>query len=212
MGFLKITFFTLFLVTSIAAQLPHRFVKGTPSNAAEVTSNDSFLLAKINALQVRCDSIENNWRIQDSLICPKGTIVSSVTTPGADGYLPNTNQTWSLAAGQGLVNGVNVPDLRGRFLRGINYNIGGSHGSLPVNISDSVGREVGSYQVDVFASHSHRQGYMGGCGGGGSAYPTVGGWSGGTFTYMDGPVRTEDIGGSETRPKNVAVYYYVKVK
>ena len=99
-----------------------------------------------------------------------------------------------------------APDLRGRFLRGLNvmYN----HGQFPaLNLStadpEGEGREAGSYQADEFKSHSHKydNSYAG---------PQAGYGDNG----RPGPnpdQNTGSTGGLETRPRNVAVFYYIKI-
>ena len=94
-------------------------------------------------------------------------------------------------AGDGI-NTFNLPDLRGEFIRGWDNNRG----------IDS-GREVGSNQIDAFKSHSH-------------GIPWT--WHHGTGSYnickakgTDNHVRnTHNTGGSETRPRNIAMMYCIK--
>jgi hypothetical protein len=84
-----------------------------------------------------------------------------------------------------------VPDLRGEFLRGWDDGRG----------VDS-GRSFGSAQADEFKSHSHSiytNGQSGGMGGGG--FPV----------YYSPRTRSTDLtGGTETRPRNVALLACIK--
>jgi microcystin-dependent protein len=91
----------------------------------------------------------------------------------------------------GINNGFNVPDLRGWFIR--SWNNGGGIDS---------GRSFGSYQQDEFGSHTHGltmgltdldQGTVGG--GRPSSYATQ---------------QTQPAGGTETRPKNIALLACIK--
>ena len=105
-----------------------------------------------------------------------------------------------------------TPDLRGKFLRGLNAIY--APGQPPFNNWDTIGdpdgakRTVTDYQSDLVKTHSH------------------------TYNHFDNhiikdasddkdhrlfslgdsaDVQTADYGGSETRPRNIAVYYYVKI-
>lgn len=154
---------------------------------------------------------------------PKGAIAGSLVVPGADGYLPNSGATWLFAAGQGLVNGVTVPDLRGQFLRGIEFGIT----AAPIKGMDPDGsRKPGAAQGDAFqgfqfgdglGNHLARvqmfsgtgavsQNYFGPTGGATGAHGLVE-----DLTFISGGFGVPRVS-TETRPKNVAVYWYVKVK
>lgn len=145
---------------------------------------------------------------------PAGTICWWPSTTIPSGWLPCEGQSLSTitypelyaAVGTtwggvpGVINGVltniifNLPDLRGNFIRGWDNNR-----NLDTN------RVFGSYQADSFASHSHSytinlQGEEG------SNHP-AGGNAGpdGTFTSS-----TDSTGGTETRPKNIALRGIIK--
>jgi hypothetical protein len=64
------------------------------------------------------------------------------------------------------------------------------------------GRAVGSFEVDTFASHTH--GLATKLGGSTGSAPLMDG--GGASSYT-----TQATGGSETRPKNIALHFYIKV-
>jgi len=95
----------------------------------------------------------------------------------------------TFGAGNGTTT-FNIPDARGEFLRGWDDGRG----------VDS-GRTIGSAQSDAFKSHNHTypEGFSGG-GSGSQSGPT----SGGTLT-------TNSTGGTETRPRNVALLYIIKI-
>ena len=88
-----------------------------------------------------------------------------------------------------------VPDMRGEFPRGWDNSRG----------IDS-GRGIGSSQADDFKSHSHTRSATNGFGGGGAAFDvTRGSLDGGPFTAT-----TSATGGTETRPRNIALMYCIK--
>ena len=83
----------------------------------------------------------------------------------------------------------NVPDLRGEFVRGWDDSRG----------VDS-GRTLGSFQLDDFKSHTHTFAGSTASGGSGSSNRD------GTRTTKT----TDATGGSETRPRNIAMLYCIK--
>lgn len=116
------------------------------------------------------------------------------------------NSTWVLADGrnvagskfENITNMSNVPDARGMFLRG--KNNGRNDG-----LEDPAGeRNLGDFQNDEFKSHTH-------------SLPNLTSDSGsstdGPNTPNDGTVEnsTGATGGDETRPKNIAVNYFIKI-
>jgi hypothetical protein len=156
---------------------------------------------------------------------------------------PNLVSTIKTAWGNGDdtdLNTVNLPDLRGMFLRGVsgqrndgrqdlnsadrdtmlsNYN----NPPMVGNPAGNSGNQVGSYQGDIFKSHNH--------GGGNhrhvqafSGYlyyrPGAGGWDMSSdngevhVSGVTGQPESGDIinseGGGETRPRNAYVHYIIK--
>ena len=86
----------------------------------------------------------------------------------------------------------NIPDLRGAFVRGWDD----ARGLDP-------GRGLATYQDDAFASHTHTynmKSVTGGSSQGGDPLNL------GQATYTTGAA-----GGTETRPKNYALYYCIKI-
>jgi len=156
---------------------------------------------------------------QDQIL---GTIIASVLNydelcqsigeqaalnPSRSTYAPCDGRAVAGSALQKITQRTNVPDLRGKFLRGLNqlYNVGEPTPFDAVNYGDTqANRSVGDYQFDEFKSHNHvitvtfpasqpgRFTNGGGAGSGGSEVTSM-------------------AGGAETRPRNIAVYYYIKI-
>ena len=85
------------------------------------------------------------------------------------------------------------PDFRGEFLRGW------SHGRSGVDI----GRGFATFQLDDIKAHYHS--YIAG----GSGVSDV---NGATTDGNYAPQNTSSVGGSETRPRNIAIIYLIKAK
>lgn len=127
------------------------------------------------------------------------------------------NTSWG--NGDGTNGSFNLPDLRGMFLRGVDDSNSkkdpDSDSRIALNEGGHTGNQVGSYQSDVVGTHSHSGARRG------SDKPT-GSDEDHLRVYLpsfannvvDIPKSTnfgEGIG-SETRPKNVYVYYIIRVK
>jgi microcystin-dependent protein len=101
----------------------------------------------------------------------------------------------------------NLPDLRGRFLRGVDGGAGNDpdkESRILLHSGGNVGDNVGSYQNDEFKSHKHGLRPWGG---------TMTGFQTGGIRAdpsADGLHSTDFSGGSETRPKNAYVHYIIK--
>ena len=85
----------------------------------------------------------------------------------------------------------NLPDLRGEFIRG--YDNGR-------NVD--TGRLLGSAQTDAFESHSHSGGQIGA--------PSGVAWSNPASDLVPDGGQTGNTGGTETRPRNIAMYYIIR--
>lgn len=100
----------------------------------------------------------------------------------------------------------NLPDYRGRFLRGVD----GGQGRDPnagtrtaMATGGNTGDNVGSLQADEFKSHFH---HTARAGGGSAGTPS---WAGAVGAgFFDSP--SSSAGGDETRPKNAYVNYIIK--
>jgi microcystin-dependent protein len=106
-----------------------------------------------------------------------------------------------------------VPDMRGRFLRGVDQgqkrdpDVGSRQASAP---NGNTGDKVGSMQEDQFKMHKHaiKAKHAGQTGGSSTGDPlAVAGWS---KNPVDKEVET--TGGTETRPKNIFINWIIKAK
>jgi hypothetical protein len=160
-----------------------------------------------------------------------GTIITSVlnydeltrhigepqaVNPARSSYVPCDGRRINGSALARLTARNNAPDLRGKFVRGLNqfYSV---DEPLPFD-SDKLGdpqlqRVVGDYQADDVGVHNHNMNFNLGKQPGWS-----GGWGNqGGVRAVNSPGdpgndhRTEPSGGQETRPRNVAVYFYIKI-
>lgn len=123
-----------------------------------------------------------------------------------------------------------TPDLRGQFLRGLNefYTTGAPKSFANGNDPDA--RDTWksySYQKEEIKWHNHKltdPGHAHSVGGLGKERPNNGGDHGGVRECCNGGsaltltaanaatnITIDGIGGKETRPRNMAVYYYIKI-
>jgi microcystin-dependent protein len=101
----------------------------------------------------------------------------------------------------------NVPDLRGRFLRGVDGGAGNDPDTLTrtaSNTGGNTGDNVGSLQADAFQTHSHGIPFNQTAGA-----TNVGGGQPPNDTGNTGAPASGNVS-SETRPKNVYVNYIIK--
>ncbi|HZV69734.1 MAG TPA: hypothetical protein VFG10_09325 [Saprospiraceae bacterium] len=150
---------------------------------------------------------------------PVGTIIASYLSfdrfreiTGTVGVWKRTDK-WAPCDGRDVVGSKfskfssnNAPDLRGYFLRGLNtFDLTPPVGVNPV--TRDILRVVGSPQDDQFAAHSHKIATMDGqIGIGPPNKPIKGNGASGTGWTTDSAGN-----GNETRPKNIAIYYYIKI-
>jgi len=145
----------------------------------------------------------------------------TVIDPKKSSWIPADGRSVSGSLFSTLTGLNNSPDLRGRFLRGLNtiYNVG--QPALDISKADegdlNNNRKPGDYQGDSFESHTHPAGgYVNGsvCGsnnthdvsGGGDKWNCDPGLGGHNVT-----VTVQAVGELETRAKNVSIYYYIKI-
>jgi hypothetical protein len=159
---------------------------------------------------------------------PIGTVIASLVPPGrfsgasgdAAGFDP-TRVRWvpadgrSVAGSRFAAQGASaVPDLRGLFLRGINESEDGMVRSDAYADPDGV-RRPGQPQQDSFQIHGHKHEQGDGPDNPAGTFKGVNG----NNVYMNGrvqePAAIRDSGepriSKETRPKNAAIYYYVRI-
>ena len=145
-----------------AVSVPNTFSSGQVISSSQMNENFQALVTAINSI--------NNGSV------PAGTVIAyagNVIPPGwllCDGSAVNRTEyanlfaaiTISHGGGDG-VNTFNLPDYRGRFLRGVDANSGhdpDSAARVALQATNTagpgnVGDQVGSYQSSAFASHDH---------------------------------------------------------
>lgn len=178
----------------------------------ETTKTDLIELEKkfITKLDEKIESLS-------TLSLPVGTIVSSGFSPTDffKLYGGNIQKEWVPADGREIPktskyakikNEYNIPDLRGLFIRGLNEFEQGKVRNDGKEDPAGKGRVYGEYQVDSFKKHSH------------SFVLPQHKWgkvSGTTLTIGNGGNASHETSHSsdakETRPRNIAVYYYIKI-
>jgi microcystin-dependent protein len=176
---------------------PYTFVDATPTSAMQVNSNFDILYT----------AVQQNF--------PVGTVVAygGTTAPAGwklcDGTSLSTTTYADLYAVIGYAYGgsganFNLPDMRGRFLRGLDGTAARDPNSGTRTASaagGNTGNNIGSIQTDDYKSHSHSANVSG------SGTSTVFASGGGT-AY--GSAVGSASGGSETRPINIYVNYIIK--
>lgn len=144
-----------------------------------------------------------------------GTIISFAGAAEPAGYLICDGRSVTVAAYPELYAAIgnnwggdgtnfNLPDLRGQFLRGQDGGVGvdpDRASRTAKSTGGNTGDAVGSYQTDIFGSHTHTTGVANQ-----SSVSTGGAWT----TKGLGGDQTGGAGGSETRPKNAYVLYVIK--
>ncbi|QZA96214.1 phage tail protein [Pseudomonas mandelii] len=122
-----------------------------------------------------------------------GSVKSIAAYPDLAAFLGTAFNTGGEGAGN-----FRLPESRGEFLRGWDHGRG-----------IDVGRAIGSYQADDFKSHLHMQTYF--VNNGAGANRNLGDQSG---NITGGPTLSNNVttstGGTETRPRNLAVMWCIK--
>lgn len=150
----------------------------------------------------------------------------------------NTTRKWAPCDGRNIVGSKlyqvsavpTAPDLRGQFLRGLNSFDKNPHATVPVARLENIdpdNRIVGRPQMDAFQGHHHHMGGRLSTQDNPNDQPVIlgaGDTPGGeepryeifnSYNYVKHPISDRKNGSprisTETRPKNVAVYYYIKI-
>ncbi|MEQ6121473.1 hypothetical protein [Reichenbachiella sp. MALMAid0571] len=167
--------------------------------------------------------IEGNKTVK--FIIPIGTIVASPLSPsefiklsGSTDITDYEENIWTPCDGRKVTGStyylqINhfVPDLRGQFIRGFNQMLSSDEAvtySNGINPDEKDNSKVNgySYQKDELKSHSHSIKYEEEKVAKHSKYQRT------VWEVQDGDqTSTQKTGGSETRPKNLSVYYYIRI-
>ena len=161
---------------------------------------------------------------------PVGTILPFAGTTPPPGFLicdgaPVSRTTYAglfsvLGSAYGNGDGsstFHLPDLRGRFMRGVDGPAGNDPDNATrtaSNVGGNTGNNVGSMQTDKLSSHSHTLSVSGG--GGNTTPSTTTAISGDATVWtnsvasINNTVSINSFGGNETRPKNVNVNFIIK--
>lgn len=177
----------------------------------------------LNFNELNTKAIEVNKQIENPT-SPIGTIICSVLNYSSfleANMLSNTadmsKAIWVPCDGRDIKNsrygdfsGGKVPDLRGVFLRGINdFNVSFPSVSRVNEFQKNPeNKAAGEFQEDSFEEHTHTLGDSG-----------EADWEGSNpknrqRVRNDGKgsgILTSSTGGDETRPKNVTVFYYIRI-
>lgn len=158
---------------------------------------------------------------------PIGTIVASVldyeTFLNVNGIKDDNfdieTSTWSPCDGRDVSISTygkkisKVPDLRGVFLRGINDM--GVSGTLPADQKqlNPENKVAGEFQPDIVKNHNHKHRATAKGGSWFKNYKTYNGnWGSEKSGNNSSDItETNENGGDETRPKNITVYYYIRI-
>lgn len=165
---------------------------------------------------------------------PSGIVLAYAAATAPSGYLlcdgsaVSRNTYAGLFATIGTTHGqgdgsstFNLPDYRGRFLRGVDGGMGrdpDAASRTPMNTGGNSGANVGSIQGHQYASHTHTQDphshgiqIAQGSNSGFPQYPTtLPSSSTTTFTSNSATATNQNSGGNETRPVNAYVAYIIK--
>lgn len=146
----------------------------------------------VNALEAAPKQyVEQYANQQDSALVPTGAIMPFYRSSAPSGWLECNGQSTSGYPALAALVGANVPDLRGEFIRGWDNGRG---------VDPS--RAIGTSQAQAIQSHNHSISVVIGTGGtGGIFYQNA---------TTGGAQSTGSTGGTETRPRNVALMYCIK--
>ncbi|KPA16186.1 tail fiber protein [Candidatus Magnetomorum sp. HK-1] len=160
------------------------------------------------------DEIEKIKKEKNSSDLPVGTIISSMVPPKKF-FKKYSEKKWRTANGDtipsffeyvAITGNKKLPDLRGMFLRGLNLDRNDGNQDPEGNK-----RTPGSYQRDELKNHIHGLNWWAS---GGMKLPNR--YPGINNSYNPKPNQgsingVTPYGGAETRPKNVSIYWYIKI-
>lgn len=182
------------------------------------------IVPPIGTIMAYAGPINSAWEVANGwLLCNGRLLDRTANDPAGAPYQGLFNAIGSGWGGDG-VNGFNIPDLQGRFLRGVDN---GSHRDPDAASRDApnpgghTGDRVGSLQSDQYASHAHTANDRGhahpftvfntdGHGGVGAGFPNDARGAGTDVGHAD--ITVQPSGGRETRPCNAAVFWIVRYK
>ena len=226
------------IVVAIVGAIASVLVAWITATAAARPAAQKVVVSEVSEQQTRLGNVDQQLKdlerqtselsivLQHPL--PIGTVVPSLIPPGrfpaasgdSAGFDP-TRVRWVPADGRSVAGSKfaaqiasAVPDLRGLFLRGINQSEEGMVRSDAYADPDGI-RRAGEAQADAFQIHGHKHEQGDGPDNPAGTFKGVNG----NNVYMNGriqePAAIRDSGeprvARETRPKNAAVYYYVRI-
>lgn len=174
---------------------------------------------------VSATRINLNFREDDK---PTGTIISTALTSAPKGYIECDGSAVSrttharLFSELGVIYGngdgsttFNLPDYRGRFLRGFDNTAGTDPdaASRTDRGDGTTGDAVGTKQADEFETHNHNMEYyrIGNASVSGGNYMMIGGYKGTLTASTSNYPLPQKGNSSETRPRNINVMYCIKL-
>ena len=201
----------------------------TASGGGTITGNhvgDGAQLTALAGANITANSIPSTALIAAvrEALCPPGTVVAYMGATAPTGWLLCNGQPISRyapydklyavignACGSPNANEFNLPDFRGRFLRGWDNAIGRDPdraSRTAMATGGNAGDAIGSVQTDAFKSHTHTTTDKFTNHAATSASGSAGN-TGATAQFSEKPT-SDATGGSETRPINAYVNYIIK--
>jgi microcystin-dependent protein len=192
----------------VFAGVPNTFTAGQTVSAQKL--NDNFAAVATppgTVVAFAGTNLPSGW-----LLCD-GSAVNRTTYAGLFGAIGIAH-----GGGDGVAT-FNLPDYRGRFLRGVDGAAGRDPDSanraapqtgvaIVTGGPGNTGNSVGSVQGDALASHTHNAVHTHGAyAAAGNQFTAISDIDGDTLTTY---IPTQPFGGSETRPRNVAVTFIIK--
>jgi phage-related tail fiber protein len=180
----------------------------TTDNKLYVGVNDSFKAISLDSETVGSIAFFVATSLPAGWVQSNGTVLSRAAYPDLYAYASAsgaivTDTTWwnewnaggcaKFSTGNGSTD-FRIPDLRGEFIKGWAAGRG-----------IEVGREVGEWQADELQSHQHTFGFVPGYG-----TQVIGQGANPFWPVVAGTTTVAATGGTETRPRNVALHAAIK--